>query len=384
MAARAEPIPAEMFPPGVFIREELESRGWTQQDFADIIGKPEAAISKIIRGKRALTPDTARLIGIAFGTGAETWLSLEAKYRAWLCSMNSAVQHTDILRRARIHNCAPISELVNRQWIKRSSDLGELEAELCKFFDVESLEHPPKLAVAARKSTSYSSTTSAQLAWMCRARTLAGVVHAAPFNHAKFVKEFPRIRALAADVQNLAAIPALLSDWGIRLVVVQHLSHTRIDGAVIWTDEYPIVALSGRFDRVDSIWHTLIHELVHVKHEHRAHVDTDLVADSSGLSDGDSSSIEEEVVANEEAADLLIPADEMSGFLLRRQGRFTEASIIQFANRMRIHPGIIVGQIQHRTRQFSRHRKFLMQGQVREILTSTTLTDGWGQTPGCD
>ena len=39
-------IPAEVFPPGEFLNDELEARGWTQTEFAEIIGAAAA------RGKR--------------------------------------------------------------------------------------------------------------------------------------------------------------------------------------------------------------------------------------------------------------------------------------------------------------------------------------------
>ena len=32
-------MPAEVFPPGDFIREELEERDWTQEDLATILGR---------------------------------------------------------------------------------------------------------------------------------------------------------------------------------------------------------------------------------------------------------------------------------------------------------------------------------------------------------
>jgi HTH-type transcriptional regulator/antitoxin HigA len=58
--------PAEAFQPGVYIREELETRGWSQNDFAKIIGRPLQAV------------------GAAFGTGPEVWINLQSAYDLYL------------------------------------------------------------------------------------------------------------------------------------------------------------------------------------------------------------------------------------------------------------------------------------------------------------
>ena len=72
---------AKVFPPGEFIREELEARGWTQSDLAEILGRPLAAVNQIIQGKRAITPRTAKELAAAFGTSAELWVNLETSWR---------------------------------------------------------------------------------------------------------------------------------------------------------------------------------------------------------------------------------------------------------------------------------------------------------------
>jgi len=63
--------PAEVFPPGEFIRDELEERGWIQADLAKIMGRPLPAVNEIILGKRSITPETAVALGSAFDTNAE-------------------------------------------------------------------------------------------------------------------------------------------------------------------------------------------------------------------------------------------------------------------------------------------------------------------------
>jgi|SRR5579871_1366027 len=73
--------PAEVFPPGDFIREELEARRWTQGDLAEVLGRPLSAINEIINGKKRITADTAKELAAAFGTSAQVWMNLENTYR---------------------------------------------------------------------------------------------------------------------------------------------------------------------------------------------------------------------------------------------------------------------------------------------------------------
>ena len=72
---------AEAFPPGEYIKDEIEARGWTQRDLARVLGRSEPKVSELINGKRAVTVQTARELAAAFGTSAEVWLSLEAQWR---------------------------------------------------------------------------------------------------------------------------------------------------------------------------------------------------------------------------------------------------------------------------------------------------------------
>ncbi len=73
--------PAEVFPPGEYLREELEARGWTQSDLARVLGRPLQAVNEIINGKKRITVETAKEIGLALGTGPELWINLETTYR---------------------------------------------------------------------------------------------------------------------------------------------------------------------------------------------------------------------------------------------------------------------------------------------------------------
>lgn len=53
--------PAEVFPPGEYLRDELEERGWTVTEFAEIIGRPVQAVSEILNNKKEITTDGDRV-----------------------------------------------------------------------------------------------------------------------------------------------------------------------------------------------------------------------------------------------------------------------------------------------------------------------------------
>jgi HTH-type transcriptional regulator/antitoxin HigA len=72
--------PAEVFSPGEFIREELEARGWTQGDLAEIMGRPIQVVNGIVIGKKIITPRTANELAAALGTSAEMWTNLQTAY----------------------------------------------------------------------------------------------------------------------------------------------------------------------------------------------------------------------------------------------------------------------------------------------------------------
>jgi HTH-type transcriptional regulator/antitoxin HigA len=129
-----------------------------------------------------------------------------------------------------------------------------------------------------------------------------------------------------------------------------------------------------RFDRIDGFWFTLMHEFAHVRNGD-ASVDRCMVDATRGIT---VKLVEDEAerAANRQAANSLIPETEMNSFVRRVGPFYSRARVIQFANRMKIHPGIIVGQLQYKEEiGYSSLREALVK--VREVVTSTALTDGW-------
>lgn len=370
MTMIGERASAEVFPPGQFIREEIEARGWSQVEFAEILGRPPRLVSEIIAGKRAVTPETAKGLAAAFGTSAQLWLNLESSFQL------SKLKHDgsgDISRRARLYESAPVKDLIRRRWIEPSENLDVLEKRVSDFLNSEDVPH------AARKSTSYSEIESpSQRAWLLRARQLSNSVSVAPFSSSAFDRLIGRLHNLLQSAEEVRHVPRFLADAGIRFVVVEPLPQTRVDGATMWlSDNSPAIALSLRSDRIDWFWFTLMHELAHVKHgdcKDRTLLDVDLM----GESDQDRTSKPDfELRADAFAAEFLVPSADLRDFVARVKPLFSRQRIKAFAARVGVHPGIVVGQLHHSGAISYAHSGELLE-KVRGTIAESALTDGWG------
>lgn len=139
---------AEIFPPGEFLREELEARGWSQTELAEIIGRPVRLINEIIAGKKAITPETAIQLGQSLGTGPELWMNLESQYQL------SRVRETDglIARRAKLYERFPVREMIKRGWIEASKSIEVLEQQFLAFFSIDRVDADIAFCHAAKKA----------------------------------------------------------------------------------------------------------------------------------------------------------------------------------------------------------------------------------------
>lgn len=77
-------IPADVFPVGTFIAEELAARNWSAQDLAGRTGLSVVDVKGIIDGTRYLYAKDAMAIGRAFETDGEVWMRLQATYNRGL------------------------------------------------------------------------------------------------------------------------------------------------------------------------------------------------------------------------------------------------------------------------------------------------------------
>lgn len=365
-------IPAEVFPPGEFIRDELEARGWTQGDLAEIMGRPVQAVSEIVSGKKQITTQTALELAKAFGDDdALYWMNLENMYR--LAQAKPA--DDDVGRRAKLYSLFPVRELTKRKWVEPSDNLDVIEHRVCGFYGIKSLDEKPLFAHAAKASDDERSRPL-QLAWLSRAFNLAKAATASAYSEAKLRAALLKLKDLLVAPEEIRQVPKILADAGVRYVIVEFLQNSKIDGAAFWIDGAPVIAQSIRFDRVNNFWFVLRHEIEHVLNKDGQVLDVEL---TESLQRKDAVSVEE-ARANSAASEFLVPKKELDSFIVRVRPLYSEQRILLFAKRIGVHPGLVVGQLQFRDEvPYTHFHKHLVK--VREIVTQTALTDGWGTVP---
>lgn len=84
-------------PPGEILRYEfLEPSGLSQTELAEALGITRVRLSEILRGKRAITPDTALRLARFFNTTPEFWLSLQMDINLWDTWQAHAAEYENI------------------------------------------------------------------------------------------------------------------------------------------------------------------------------------------------------------------------------------------------------------------------------------------------
>lgn len=362
--------------PGKMLRQLLDDRGWTGDELADITGFARTHLSNVVSGKVGVSPDMAVALAGAFGNQPSDWLRWNAEYQLSLVTTDLRAVET----RAKLYRLAPIRDMQRRGWIRETKTVEELETELTRFFG-SPIDAGVAFPAATLRSNPLTDLNAAERAWCFQARRRAeALVHVAPYDDGRFDAAEKKLRLLAAYPKEIERLSEILAYYGIRFVVVEPLPGAKIDGAAFWIDGSPCIAVSARWDRIDAFWFTIMHEFMHIKNRDASSIDVNLIQEGDNGIAIRVSDDECEQRTNAQAANALVPTGELDSFIKRTSPLYSAQRIVQFAHRIKMHPGIIVGQLQHRGElRYSSHRDFLVK--IRKYLVETALTDGWGQSP---
>jgi HTH-type transcriptional regulator/antitoxin HigA len=364
--------------PGQLIQALLDERGWSKRTLAVILAIGESTITKVAGGKQSVDAELALALEEVFQVPAERFLELQKKFEL---AQARIVVHPDPGRatRALLYGDLPVADMIKRGWIDAESirDTKRVENELVRFFGVNRPEDIEILPHAAKKTAVNTEATPSQMAWLYRVRQIAKDMLVAPYSQQSIATATGKLRGLLSSPEGVANVPRILTESGVRFVLVETLPSAKIDGVCFWLDSNsPVIGMSLRFDRIDNFWFVLRHELEHVIRSHgqqKAMLDAELEGDRAGTGPNIA---EEERVANNAAQEFCVPKASLEAFVARKAPFFSERDLVGFARILKVHPGILVGQLQRKTGRYTHFREHL--AKIREIISPNAIKDGWG------
>jgi addiction module HigA family antidote len=326
--------------PGMLLEQELEHRRLSQADFARRIARTPKLVSEIISGKNPVEPETAIQFERVLGIGADIWLRMEAQFRLHKARF---AEKQELSAYEQWLKDFPVKELMNRHVIRKAGTTAEKTLDLLTFFGVASHaafnQRYENVAVHYRRSMAMQASRTCLLTWLRLGEIKASQESVAAYNKAQFRGVLMEIRKLTNEriEQFLPKMKALCAQSGVVFVLIPPLPKTCLSGAAYWSqDTTPVLQQSLRHKTNDHFWFTFFHEAAHIL----LHSSKALYADDeTGKADG----VEEE--ANNFATEVLVGRKTFTAFLTENP-RSKEA-VKEFAAQKEIHPGIVVGMLQH-------------------------------------
>jgi HTH-type transcriptional regulator / antitoxin HigA len=364
--------------PAEMIESYLQQRGWTQRTLAKVLGVSEQSITSLMKGRTKVSTELALQLQEILGLDADELLKLQASFE--LKKAQIEFRHDPALAtRAKVFGEIPVADMLARGWLRNVSSLwdSQLNDALCGFFGVASIDDIEVLPHAAKKTDVLGEATAAQITWLYRVKQIAKHTIVKKYSPTAVKDAVTELKPLLSSAEGARKVPKILSNAGIRYSIVETLPTAKIDGVAFWLDDKsPVVGMSLRFDRIDNFWFVLRHELEHIIQKHgqsAVMLDVNLEGDRAGTG---SDIPEEERVANAAAAEFCVPQAQLNKFVQVKSPFFAERDIRGFAATYKIHPGLVAGQLQHKTQRFDLFRNHLVK--IRSVVTPNAMVDGWG------
>lgn len=336
-----EYFPDTVTQPGETLLETIQAVGMSQRELAQRMGRPPKTINEIVKGKAAITPETALQLERVLRVPASFWQNRERNYRDWLARKEEE-------KRLKAHiewpELFPVAAMARWGFIEKRHEASEQVQELLSFFGVASPDAWQSFwqsrLLAFRKSEALQANYQALAAWLRMAEQMAQEEECQPFEEKRFKQRLQEVRGLTREPPEsfVPKLESLCVKSGVVVVLLPELPKTRVFGATQWlSPTKAIIQLSLRYKTDDHLWFTFFHEAAHILLHGKREIFVETGIDHQNK--------EKEEEADRFAADFLIPPVEYRKFV--SLGEFSRAKILEFADEMGIAPGIVVGRLQH-------------------------------------
>jgi HTH-type transcriptional regulator / antitoxin HigA len=328
--------------PGATIAHRLKATNTNIIDFAWEMDFTESEAEDLIEGRMPITDPIAERLQVSLGVSATFWRVRDAQYRNDVLRLAQEITQDSGKNWLRE---LPVRDMVSFGWISDQPDLNGKVAECLRYFDIPTLEMWDErmamlLATAKlRTSQTLKSNPGALAAWLRRGEIEANQIQCQGWNADRFREQLGSIRQLSWQKDPKTFIPQLrdaCAKVGVALVIAKAPDGCRASGATKFVSESKaMLMLSFRYLSDDHFWFSFFHEAGHLI----------LHGKDQTFFEGEP----HELCGYEQEADAFAERMVIPDQYRDEYNRLTvnKISILKFATKIGICPGIVVGQLQH-------------------------------------
>jgi HTH-type transcriptional regulator/antitoxin HigA len=332
--------PDYVSPPGDTLLETLETIGMPRAEFAQRMDLPIKTINDIIQAKATITDEIALQLEQVLRIPASFWLNGERHYQECLARLANKRR---LRRWVGWLEEIPVEYMMQQGWIPTHTEKTLQVLEALKFFAVASPNGWRTTwectVIMYRKSKALTSDFGALTTWLRQGEIQSQLIDCSPYDEETFRKTLVSIRTLTVESASVwqAELVRLCASAGVAVVFVPEVPKISVSGALHWIEpKKALIQLGLRYETDDQFWFTFFHEAGHiVRHGVRAfYWEVD-----------EKNREQEEHEADLFARDTLIDRTQWLQFLAQ-ESYSTRAGIQEFARKVGIAPGIVVGRLQ--------------------------------------
>jgi HTH-type transcriptional regulator/antitoxin HigA len=277
-------------------------------------------------------------------------------------------------------NAFPITEMYKRGWFEdfkgSLQDIKNNAEEALEHFFFEQAKLSQDNLCLYKKNVRLRSrlNDAALYAWQAR------VLIKAQKKREKFKSAIPEFRKkeiteewiqsllnLSRNIEDITKVEEFLAQKGIIFIIEPHLQGTHLDGAaMLLVRDFPVIAMTLRYDRIDNFWFVLLHELGHIKLHLDKSDEMNVIFDEF---DESVTSLTPEEEKREKEADAfalnsLIPEKVWKTSPVRFS--LSKAAVEKQAEKWGIHPAIVAGKLRKETNNWTLFNDLIGANQVRK------------------
>lgn len=262
------PTPWTATHPGTVIKLELEERGISQKEFAEMLGIQRSHLNEIIKGKRSMTNNVADRIEEVLGISSVSLMNLQTQYEYDIRQIEKkSIEEQEALNTLRLFDeIFDVKTLLKRLGCSCNMATEKLAFLVSEIHQSEPAELKLEANGMFKKFSKTGQDPRMLMTWKLLAETTARKIQPRktflPEKKEELLKELTK--AFHNNTDTINQISNVFSDNGISFCIVKKVEKASVDGYSFIDNGIPYIIVTERYDRIDNLAFSVLHEVGHI------------------------------------------------------------------------------------------------------------------------